>query len=84
MADHYSSDDWWSNLMGFVGVVAFFASWIYAISTYGWFLGLSLGWIPSIIIAFVLYWLTPLLFGLMLIALVILLLWWSFTAQSTP
>ncbi|MCM2263748.1 MAG: hypothetical protein NDI73_00995 [Desulfuromonadales bacterium] len=37
------------SLIGFfVGVSVFFGSWVYAIKTYGWFLGLGLGWIPSI------------------------------------
>jgi hypothetical protein len=29
------------------GAAVFFACWIYAALTYGWFLGISLGWIPS-------------------------------------
>jgi hypothetical protein len=33
-----------------VGIVTFIASWIYAIANYGLFLGLGLGWIPSIFI----------------------------------
>ena len=37
-----------SALLGlFVGISVFFGSWGYAIKTYGWFLGLGLGWIPS-------------------------------------
>lgn len=31
--------------------VAFFGCWWYSVSEYGWFLGVSLGWIPSAIIA---------------------------------
>ena len=39
-------------LTGFlVGVGVFFGCWIYAIKTYGWFLGLGLGWIPSFFFA---------------------------------
>lgn len=34
-----------------VAGLVFVGSWIYAISAYGWFLGLSLGWIPSLILA---------------------------------
>jgi hypothetical protein len=36
----------------FVGVSVFFGSWAYAIKTYGWFLGLGLGWIPSFFLGF--------------------------------
>jgi hypothetical protein len=34
-----------------VTAVTFFGCWAYAIAEYGWFLGLALGWIPSLIIA---------------------------------
>jgi hypothetical protein len=34
-----------------VGTIAFLILWGYAIATYGWFLGLGVGWIPSIFIA---------------------------------
>jgi hypothetical protein len=34
-----------------VWAITFIASWIYCISSYGYFLGISLGWIPSIIAA---------------------------------
>jgi hypothetical protein len=30
-----------------VGGVAFLCFWAYAVATYGWFLGLGLGWIPA-------------------------------------
>lgn len=36
------------TLSGLSAVVLFFSAWAYAVSTFGWFLGLSLGWIPSI------------------------------------
>lgn len=32
-------------------VLIFFGAWIYAIFQWGWFLGISLGWIPSAILA---------------------------------
>ena len=35
----------------FCGIVAFFGIGGYAIATYGWFLGLGLGWIPALCIA---------------------------------
>lgn len=31
-------------------VLVFLGAWAYAIATYGWFLGLALGWIPAAII----------------------------------
>ena len=32
-------------------VISFTVSWLYAIATYGFFLGVGLGWIPSLVIA---------------------------------
>jgi len=43
------------------GVIVFFTGWIYAIVTYGIFLGLGLGWIPSLIIAAIAGLLWPLI-----------------------
>jgi hypothetical protein len=34
-----------------VGAAAFFAGWIYAVSTWGFFLGGALGWIPALFLA---------------------------------
>lgn len=36
---------------GLVGLVVFVGSWIYCISTYGFLLGVGLGWLPSAICA---------------------------------
>jgi hypothetical protein len=36
-----------------VGPIVFICSWIYAISRWGWFLGIAFGWIPSLIIGFI-------------------------------
>ena len=33
-----------------VGTLAFLAAWVYAIMTYGYFLGIGLGWIPALVI----------------------------------
>ncbi|NJC87316.1 MAG: hypothetical protein FIB02_02105 [Desulfuromonas sp.] len=45
---HYRQSGCGNAFTGFVvGTSVFFGSWIYAIKTYGWFLGLGLGWIPS-------------------------------------
>jgi len=60
-----------------VGIVTFFGCWIYAIDTYGWFLGLAFGWIPSAIIAFIVGALAGALWPLLLIA-VLVLAWFIF------
>ena len=36
-----------------VAAITFVICWIYAIAAYGWFLGLGLGWLPSIFIALI-------------------------------
>ena len=43
-----------------VGMITFVACWIYAIAKYGWFLGIGLGWFPSLVIARIAAWLWPL------------------------
>lgn len=40
--------------MSIIGIITFFIGWIYAISTYGFFLGVGLGWFPSFFIALIL------------------------------
>ena len=54
-------------------VIIFIGSWIYAIATYGFFLGVGLGWFPALVIAGLasLFW--PLIW-LAIAALVVLLL----------
>ena len=44
-----------------VWVPTFFISWIYCIGTYGFLLGVGLGWLPSIIAATVAGFLWPLI-----------------------
>lgn len=48
-----SDDDhgWYAGVGGVVGVLTFIVSWIYCIATYGFLLGVGLGWLPSIIVA---------------------------------
>ncbi len=38
---------------GLVGFVAFAASWLYCIFTYGFLIGVMLGWIPALIVGFI-------------------------------
>lgn len=45
-----SDNDWF-----FIGpaIVTFIGSWIYCIATYGYLFGVGLGWLPSLIVAYV-------------------------------
>ena len=54
MSDAYKIGYWITS------VLTFFICWIYAIASYGFFLGLGLGWIPSIVIAVIVGALWPL------------------------
>jgi hypothetical protein len=46
---HYRQSGCGRALLGlFVGISVFFGSWGYAIKTYGWVLGLGLGWLPAL------------------------------------
>lgn len=45
---------------GITGVLIFIGSWIYCIASYGFLFGVGLGWLPSIIVAFLGCWLWPL------------------------
>lgn len=50
--DSYQANDIYEKVSTVVGVLVFIGCWIYSIFNFGWFLGISLGWIPSLIIAF--------------------------------
>lgn len=52
---------WYFAIAWLFGVPAFFSCWIYAILTYGWFLGIGLGWLPSIFIGAIIGLLWPFL-----------------------
>ena len=52
------------------GVLAFLGAWIYAAVTYGLFLGIGLGWVPSIVIGLVAGLLWPVLLMVGVVALV--------------
>lgn len=43
----------WLGLIG--AVLAFLASWIYCVTEYGYLLGFGLGWLPSIILAAIIF-----------------------------
>ncbi len=57
--------------IGYVlGFLSFWACWIYAVFSFGWFLGIAFGWIPSLIIALIVVVGGPFLlfFGLLFLA----------------
>jgi hypothetical protein len=64
-----------SYSIGFVitGGIVFIVAYIYAICTYGFFLGAGLGWIPAVFIALLAGALWPLiLFGILLAAVILI------------
>lgn len=46
------------------GGLVFVGCWIYCIATYGFLLGVGLGWLPSIIVAYIIGFLWPLFLAL--------------------
>ena len=44
-----------------VGIIAFFGSWIYAATQWGFLLGFGLGWIPSLFIGAILGFTWPII-----------------------
>ena len=38
---------------GLVGLAIFVMSWLYCVTAYGFLIGVTLGWIPSLIAAFI-------------------------------
>lgn len=52
--------------MTIIGIVVFIAGWIYAVGEFGFFLGLSLGWIPSFFLAKLIDWVLIAILGLSL------------------
>ncbi len=52
----------------------FFASWWYCAATYGYLFGFGLGWIPSLILAGIVYFAVALLWGIILAGLALVLL----------
>lgn len=62
-------DDWYEIGGILFGGLTFLASWIYCIATYGYLLGVGLGWLPSLIVGAIVGFLWPLLLSLALLAL---------------
>ena len=57
-----TESEWYLIGFGLTAMPTFIATWIYAMINYGWFLGLGLGWLPSIFIALIVGALWPILF----------------------
>jgi len=53
-------DEWYELGVLPVAVIASICFYIYAIATYGWFLGGGLGWIPAIFLGLIVGFLWPL------------------------
>lgn len=51
------------------GAITFIGAWIYCVMTYGFVLGLGLGWFPAVICAGIVGWATVFLWGAALLAL---------------
>lgn len=66
-------DDEYAKVAYVVGGIVFVVAWVYAIATYGLFLGIGLGWIPAAFIGAIAGLLWPVvvlgLFGVMLFVL---------------
>jgi len=59
----------------FVAFLAFLAGWVYAIATYGFFLGGGLGWIPAAFLAILAMFLWRFILLLVLIAAAGIAIW---------
>ncbi len=56
-----NDSEWYSIGFGITAFITFIGSWIYCIATYGFLLGVGLGWLPSIIVAVIAGALWPLI-----------------------
>lgn len=63
-----NDDDWYFAVGRWFGVlpaiVAFFASWWYCVEHYGYLLGFGFGWLPSVILAVIVFFAVAFLWGL--------------------
>jgi hypothetical protein len=65
-----------------VGLVTFFGCWIFFITTFGWLLGLVLGWIPAVLIALLVAFMSPMI--LVLLVIIAIILFWAGFSGSFP
>ena len=77
LPDRSNDDQVWAiygTIGTLTGLVAFVVSWLYSVASYGLFLGIGLGWLPSAVVGVVVGFLWPLvalagfLFGVVLVA----------------
>ena len=68
-----SNDDVYNLGFSITAFIVFWASWIYCIATYGFLLGVGLGWLPSIIVAVIAGALWPLIALLIAIGVAVIL-----------
>ena len=62
------------GLGSIAALVAFFGSWIYCVSEYGYLMGFGLGWLPSLILAAIVFLIVRYLWWLALLGGIILFL----------
>lgn len=76
-----SEDEWMALVRVYVRVacgvagLAFLGFWGHAVETYGWFLGLALGWIPALFLGAFVGALWPLV--MLAVVGIVLLIYWS-------
>jgi hypothetical protein len=68
-----SNDDVYNLGFSITAFIVFWGSWIYCIATYGFLLGVGLGWLPSIIVAVIAGVLWPLIALLIAIGIAVIL-----------
>lgn len=59
----------------FVGIAVFLGGWVYAIATYGFFLGAGLGWLPAAFLGVIALFVGRFVLGLGLIGAIGVVLW---------
>jgi hypothetical protein len=55
----YKREEIYKTGIDIVAIVTFFSCWIYCVATYGFLLGVGLGWLPSLIVAVIAGFLWP-------------------------
>lgn len=82
----WRAEQWLSfGLNKAIGIIAatitFVGCWIYAVTAWGWFLGLAFGWIPAAIISVMAGFLTAMVWPIVVVGSVVLVL---FSHLSNP
>jgi hypothetical protein len=69
MSSNNQGSGFYESIALLVGVITFLACWLYAITTSGFIIGVVIGWLPDLIVAFIAGALWPIL------AILILIIW---------